>query len=417
MTTVPSATAEPAPAPAPRKAGRESAEPSDGFAAVFAHFARCASMDAAASGRLMLSIGSREPPSRGEGGTGAAHDLPGTGADDAPRGSSLREETARGAGAFTVRAHDKSDGASRGHDIGPGQRPADARPGPAGTSDAARPHPRDRAEPTHARTPARHEGGAPAPGAPAAGIGAPIPMAQPPAHHGGIDAARAIGAVRGAPAAAGASATAGPGLLTGGSERNSAAQNAAASRAPREPLPHHPDAGAFRAQVVQGLSAALRRGQGDVTLTLRPEMLGDLRVRLSVRGREVDATIRPSTIEAHRLLEQTVESLRAALASRGLHVGRIEIENAAQEPRSGAETAQQDAQRQDAGIDSGQERESGGARDAPERAAGGGAARTDGDPQDDGSLDAWALGATEAPGVVYGVADGAARVVMVDALA
>ncbi|HZW09561.1 MAG TPA: flagellar hook-length control protein FliK [Phycisphaerales bacterium] len=180
----------------------------------------------------------------------------------------------------------------------------------------------------------------------------------------------------------------------------------------------HPRTAAFRAQLAQGLGAALRRGEGDVTLKLRPETLGELRVRVSVRGSEVDATIRASTIEAHRLLEQSVESLRAALEARGLHAGRIEVEPLAQEPRQDAGTAQQERPGHDAGINSGGESGDDGARDAaPERESGGGAANAAGDPQDDGSRASWALGASEAPGVVYGVADGAARVVMVDALA
>jgi len=155
-----------------------------------------------------------------------------------------------------------------------------------------------------------------------------------------------------------------------------------------------------------------------VTLKLRPDALGELTVRISVKGATVDARLRASTAEAHRLLEQSVESLRAALETRGLQAGRIEVEPTPHgtrpeaapaqphEPSSGAETQVGDEGSGDAPQES-----------APEREFRGGAAVPGGDPQDEGSSEAWTLGSAEHPGVVYGVADGAARVVMVDALA
>ncbi|MFG0259848.1 MAG: flagellar hook-length control protein FliK, partial [Phycisphaerales bacterium JB041] len=102
-------------------------------------------------------------------------------------------------------------------------------------------------------------------------------------------------------------------------------------------------AAAFRTQVAQGLSAALRHGRGEVTLRLTPKALGELRVSLTVQNGSVDARVKPATAEAHRLLEQGIESLRHALEARGLKVGRIEIDQPPAPKESGSGPNQQDS--------------------------------------------------------------------------
>lgn len=83
---------------------------------------------------------------------------------------------------------------------------------------------------------------------------------------------------------------------------------------------------AFRAQVSRGLEAALRHDGGAVTLRLKPESLGALRIDLQVRGGEVAASFQSSTREAHELLSTQLSSLRASLEAKGLSVRAMEVQ-------------------------------------------------------------------------------------------
>lgn len=179
-------------------------------------------------------------------------------------------------------------------------------------------------------------------------------------------------------------------------------------------------AAAFRTQIAQGLSAALRQGRGEVTLRLTPKALGELRVSLTVQNGSVDAHVKPATTEAHRLLEQGVESLRHALEARGLKVGRIEID---QPPAPKNESSGPHQQNHPAGQDGQTGADGDGRRQDPAEPGGGQSGRGDGvrpaaEEGPEGETDVLDTPSTAGgPGVVYGVADGAARVVMVDALA
>lgn len=178
-----------------------------------------------------------------------------------------------------------------------------------------------------------------------------------------------------------------------------------------------PDPGrVFQSQLTRGLAAALKRGSGDVTIRLRPQALGDLKVSLRVQDTGVEARFEASTHQAHRLLEQSVGVLRAALEARGLHASKIEI----LPPPDGTGTADGSAGREDdaeaGGFLDGEEnrRSTHGSRAMP--ATGGGAAGGT-DDAGDASETALSPDGPEGAGVVYGVADGAARVLRVDALA
>lgn len=212
-------------------------------------------------------------------------------------------------------------------------------------------------------------------------------------------------------------ATAGPG---------SGARAPAASTAPQaqraQAGPNRGDSQAllagFRTQLAQGLGAALRQGRGEVTIKISPRTLGDVQVRIRVEQGAVTATIRPATVEARALLEQSVDSLRHTMEARGLTVGRIEIEPAPA-TREGQHHGAQTAQDAPDGRTAGQEGRPGGERRPAEPETGGrGAGRGPGDeaaPSEPEALHP--RGRAGGPGVVYGVADGAARIVMVDALA
>ncbi len=81
----------------------------------------------------------------------------------------------------------------------------------------------------------------------------------------------------------------------------------------------------FEAQVGRGLAQALRTGNGEVTLRLRPENLGQLSVRVQVENKQVVATFEARSAEAQRLLEGSRDSLRQQLETRGLSVERIDV--------------------------------------------------------------------------------------------
>ncbi|MFZ2873527.1 MAG: flagellar hook-length control protein FliK [Phycisphaerales bacterium] len=99
------------------------------------------------------------------------------------------------------------------------------------------------------------------------------------------------------------------------------------AREPREaaPTPHV-------RQVARAMLAAVRHGQGDISLKLLPEALGRVTVRLSLADESVIACFVPETDSARRLLEVSRDELRAALEARGLRVERIEIDTSRVEP-------------------------------------------------------------------------------------
>ncbi len=78
-------------------------------------------------------------------------------------------------------------------------------------------------------------------------------------------------------------------------------------------------------QLASALAAAMRKGDGSVTINLRPEYLGPMRVDLRVEGRQASAIFYPTTESARQLLVASEGSLRTALEARGLRVDRIEV--------------------------------------------------------------------------------------------
>ena len=90
---------------------------------------------------------------------------------------------------------------------------------------------------------------------------------------------------------------------------------------PRAPQPQEQP----EAQFARGLAAALRQGGGTVTLHLKPEQLGDLKIRLQFHKGAVDARFEAHTDEARALLDRSIDSLRAALEAKGLDVERLSV--------------------------------------------------------------------------------------------
>ncbi|OAB61192.1 hypothetical protein AY599_00865 [Leptolyngbya valderiana BDU 20041] len=108
---------------------------------------------------------------------------------------------------------------------------------------------------------------------------------------------------------------------------------------------------AFQAQVGRGLAQALQSGQGEVTLRLRPESLGQLSVRVRVEQNQVTATFEARHAEAKRMLEGSRDALRQQLESRGLTVERIEVRLVEEPAQAGTRLAMHE----DGGADGGQD--------------------------------------------------------------
>jgi flagellar hook-length control protein FliK len=173
------------------------------------------------------------------------------------------------------------------------------------------------------------------------------PVAAPSASGGTAAASRPSSAVSPTVAAIGRVSTVG---LNAGRARPAALPAAP----PREPTP--------QAQFARGLAAALRQGGGTVMLHLKPAALGDLRIRLDIRGGSVAAQFQVRTDEARRLLQETIETLRTVLEAKGLEVERLSVHLAERKE----EHAAQESPSQEEG-DSGQGHGGQGSRD--ERAA------------------------------------------------
>lgn len=125
----------------------------------------------------------------------------------------------------------------------------------------------------------------------------------------------------------------------GGAGGSAGARDAHAARAGRVP------AGAagrgareqVLASVQRGLASVLTQGGGRMTVVLRPERLGEVRVRMEARGGVVSARMSASTEAARRTLEAGLDSLRAALESRGVRVESLEIDTGDGQARADAD--------------------------------------------------------------------------------
>lgn len=166
----------------------------------------------------------------------------------------------------------------------------------------------------------------PTTGAPVAGDQSPKP-AQAPISRSGAAQIATVARIA-APAGARTNATARLANLTG---PRFTTRSAARPNAPARPADVARHAKAFQAQLARGLAAALKKGQGTLTLHLRPRSLGRLTIALSVRDSAVHAQVRASTDAARSLLESGAADLRDALASRGLTLNRLDVTLAEQQ--------------------------------------------------------------------------------------
>jgi hypothetical protein len=127
------------------------------------------------------------------------------------------------------------------------------------------------------------------------------------------------------PPAKASSAVAGIGLGAA-SRRATASGNPSAAAPPRRNPPPELES-PIASQTLRGLAAALRQGNGSVTLHLAPENLGPLRLGISVKASEVVARVEATTEEAARAIREHTSALREALEAQGFAVTRIDIEH------------------------------------------------------------------------------------------
>lgn len=80
-----------------------------------------------------------------------------------------------------------------------------------------------------------------------------------------------------------------------------------------------------QAQALRGVIAALRKKGEAVTVVLRPEALGRVKVELKFGESGVRGTLTCSTDSARELLDRTVDGLQRAMESRGIVVERLDV--------------------------------------------------------------------------------------------
>lgn len=85
------------------------------------------------------------------------------------------------------------------------------------------------------------------------------------------------------------------------------------------------DAAKVHAQTLRGLAAALRKKGDAVTVILRPESLGKVRIDLRFAESGVRGVLTCSTQSARELLSESVDGLARAMESRGIVVERLEV--------------------------------------------------------------------------------------------
>ncbi len=425
MTSIQTPTTQPA-APTPKPVERHDRVTGDAdFGNFFAHYAQQSSLKAARNGAMALQIGSK---GMGNGIRGDAQQLQQGRTDRALGVSELRDRSQTVNGSSRERLSDRI--ARSGRDRGVPDRQAQRIGGWAkhmqDANTASNESPRATAKAAgHATGTLTQAGGAAGSNADSQAEGNPVQVASGggSAHarpsQGASTSNNAVSSIHAGSNTGPSSQQGATTLLLNGGQSGQARTQAAASQRSSQappPAPTQEQTTTFRAQLAQGLSAALRSGRGQVTLRLQPHTLGELQVRIQIKGSTVDAQIRPSTIEAHRLLEQSVDALRNSFEARGLQIGRIEVQQpTASKEGSGGATHQGQPDSQDGQFGMGRESEEHLSKDSTaERAT-----------MRAGGSDSHASEAEEvvmpvgygSPGIVYSVADGAARIVMIDALA
>lgn len=160
--------------------------------------------------------------------------------------------------------------------------------------------------------------------APASPASAAVAAGTPPAASIAAPSAARMNAPLGPSAASPGSAPAGTQRAPVQGTSISARAGARAPAAAPSPPPARTTE-AVEVQLSRALASALRSGKGGASITLRPESLGTVHVRLDVRDSTVRARIEASTDNAARLLRDAAPALQQALSAKGLDVVHVEV--------------------------------------------------------------------------------------------
>lgn len=79
-------------------------------------------------------------------------------------------------------------------------------------------------------------------------------------------------------------------------------------------------------QVNNAIFKNLGQGNKQLTLHLKPEALGAVKVMLQVQGKEVNATLRAESADAAKVLAENMESIKQSLENQGLKVNKLEVQ-------------------------------------------------------------------------------------------
>lgn len=87
------------------------------------------------------------------------------------------------------------------------------------------------------------------------------------------------------------------------------------------------DRGAVIAQVQRGLASVMRSGGGEMTIRLRPDHLGELKIRVHAEDGAVRAVFETKTQGAREAIEHGLVKLREQLESRGVRVEDLRVDH------------------------------------------------------------------------------------------
>jgi len=76
---------------------------------------------------------------------------------------------------------------------------------------------------------------------------------------------------------------------------------------------------------VRTVGLVVRDGGGEIRLTLKPESLGSVRIRLSLEDGKIEGRIVVDTPEARQAFEAGIDSLTRALQADGFQTGSLEV--------------------------------------------------------------------------------------------
>ncbi len=79
-------------------------------------------------------------------------------------------------------------------------------------------------------------------------------------------------------------------------------------------------------QVTDATLKNLGQGKNQLTLNLKPEELGAVRVILQVDGKEVNATLRAENADAAKVISENLETLKQSLENQGLKVHKLDVQ-------------------------------------------------------------------------------------------